>query len=374
MTLFRFVRLLASLLLLLVGAPSAVAAQPAPVWLQTVRDTPLWSGAADPAERFTTLPSGAYALLQISGASGRSLVYYPGDGDSRQPGTAWISTRDVQPSGPPAWLASSELDGSASALPSPPDAPHRAAFVVPPRVTAPEIAVVDDTTGLLLYGQAAHARESPASTTKILTALLALERAPSLDATVPITVDGWAMAAADGSSVMGLVPGRRLTLRTLLYGLLLPSGNDAAEQLARSLDESPTDFVTAMNDRLAELGLRDTHFANPSGLDADGHFSSAYDLAQLARVAMRDPTFSAIVATEQYAAEGYELRGHNPLIGAYSGADGVKTGTSDQAGRVIVASATRGGHRVYVVLMHSEDLAGDSAALFDWAWSSFAWD
>ncbi len=369
--------LLLLLLLLLWPAPAAAqpapaAAQPVPVWLQIVRDTPLWSGPIDPAEQFTRLPRGAYALLQSNGLY-RSLVYYPGDGVSRQPGVAWINTQDVQPSNAPPWIATSELDGAA-ALPAARDAPRRLAYLAPPQVTAPEVAVVDDTTGLLLYGQAAHARESPASTTKVLTALLALERAPSLDTTVPITVDGWAMAAADGSSVMGLVPGRRLTLRTLLYGLLLPSGNDAAEQLARSLDESRTGFVAAMNDRVAELGLRDTHFVNPSGVDAQSHYASAYDLAQLARVAMRDDTFRSIVATPAYAGEGFELRGHNPLIGAYPDADGVKTGTTDRAGHVIVASAVRAEHRLYVVVMHSDDLLGDCTALFDWAWSSFGWD
>jgi D-alanyl-D-alanine carboxypeptidase len=358
--------------LVLLVSPTAVAAQLTPTWVQTQRETALWSGPSDPADQFTTVPSGSFALLQATG-SPRSLVYYPGDGQSRLPGAAWISSEDLQPSAPPRWLATSELDGSA-ALPRPSDAPRRVAYLSPPPVSAPEVAVVDDTTGLLLYGQAAHARESPASTTKIVTAMLALESAPSLDTSVPITVDGWTMAAADGSSIMGLVPGKRLTIRTLLYGLLLPSGNDAAEQLASSLDESRAAFVAAMNVRIAELGLRDTHFVNPSGIDAESHYSSAYDLAQLARAAMRDPTFRAIVATPVYAAEGFELRGHNPLIGVLPEADGVKTGTTDQAGHVIVASATRAEHRVYVVVMHSDDELADCEALFDWAWSSFSWD
>src|SRR5215216_2944610 len=362
---------LASLLLVTPAAPAR--AQSATPWLQTVRETPLWSDPGERAEQFTTLPPGSFALLQANGAP-RSLVYYPGDGESRQPGAAWISSQDIQPStAPPAWLASSELDGLA-ALPRPADAPRRVAYIAPPRVTAPEIAIVDDSTGQLLYGQAAHARQSPASTTKIMTAMLALERAPSLDQPVPITVDGWTMAIADGSSIMGLVPGTRLSLRTLLYGLMLPSGNDAAEQLARSLNESSAEFIAAMNVRASELGLRDTHFVNPSGIDAVGHHSSAYDLAQLARAAMRDETFRTIVATPVYVGDGLTLRGHNPLIGAYPDADGVKTGTTDQAGRVIVGSAARAGHRLYVVVMHSDDLLADCTALLDWAWSTFAWD
>jgi D-alanyl-D-alanine carboxypeptidase (penicillin-binding protein 5/6) len=280
---------------------------------------------------------------------------------------AWLTAADAQPSGPPDWVAQSEVDTVA-------DAPSRTAYLAPPDVSAPEVAVLDDRSGALLYGRAAHAREAPASTTKIATALVALDLAPSLEARVPITVDGWAMTSADGSSIMGLLPGTRLSVRTLLFGLLLPSGNDAAEQLATDLADSRADFIAAMNDRVAELGLRDTHFTNPSGLDAPNHYASAYDLAHLARAAMRDPTFRAIVARPRYVAEGFDLRGHNPLIGVVPGADGVKTGTTDAAGRVIVASVERDGQRIFVVVMHSDDLLADCTALLDWAWSAFDWD
>jgi D-alanyl-D-alanine carboxypeptidase len=242
-------------------------------------------------------------------------------------------------------------------------------------VTAAEVAVVDDETGLLLYGRMPHAHAAPASTTKIATAIVTLEHVSSLDASVRVTVDGWAMAAADGSSIMGLVPGQRVSIRTLLYGLLLPSGNDAAEQLARSVAESRDQFIDWMNETAAadNLHLQDTHFVNPSGLDAVGHYSSAYDLALVARRAMRDDAFREIVGTPTIKAEGYVLAGHNPLIGGYAGADGVKTGSTEAAGKAIVGSAVRGGHRVYVVALHSDDLLADSSALFDWAWQSFAW-
>jgi D-alanyl-D-alanine carboxypeptidase len=236
------------------------------------------------------------------------------------------------------------------------------------------VAVVDDDTGLLLYGRDPHAHEAPASTTKIATAIVTLEHARSLDTAVSVTVDGAAMAATDGSSIMGLSPGQRVTIRTLLYGLLLPSGNDAAEQLARSIAESRDQFITWMNSMAAEdLGLADTHFVNPSGLDADGHYSSAYDLAQMARRAMRDDVFTEMVAAPQVKSQGFVLSGHNPLIGAYPGADGVKTGSTDAAGRVIVGSAVHDGHRVYVVVMHSDDLLADCTVLFDWVWQSFSW-
>jgi D-alanyl-D-alanine carboxypeptidase len=342
-------------------------------WLRTVRDSGLWSGPGDPAVQFTTLPLGSFLQPRAGSDSGRLLVYYPGDGATRQAGVAWIAAQDVAPSGPPPWIVSSELDGDYPVAVAG-TAPRRVLPLAPPAVTAPELAVVDDDTGVLLYGRMPHAHEAPASTTKIATAVVTLEHVGSLDAAVRVTIDGPAMAVADGSSIMGLSPGQRLTLRTLLYGLLLPSGNDAAEQLAISVGESRTQFVGWMNSLASdELGLQDTHFANPSGLDADGHYSSAYDLAQLARRAMREDVFREIVATAEIRSDGFVLSGHNPLIGVYAGADGVKTGSTDAAGKVLVGSAVHGGHRVFAVVMHSEDELADTTALFDWTWQEFAW-
>jgi serine-type D-Ala-D-Ala carboxypeptidase (penicillin-binding protein 5/6) len=301
------------------------------------------------------------------------MVYYPGDGATRQAGVAWVAAQDVAPSGPPPWVVTSELDGDNPVQPAP-AAPRRVLPLAPPPVSAPEVAVVDETSGLLLYGASPHAREAPASTTKIATAIVTLEHTSSLETSVRVTVDGWAMAAADGSSIMGLSPGERLTFRTLLDGLLLPSGNDAAEQLAVTLGESREQFVGWMNSLASdELGLQDSHFVNPSGVDANGHYSSAYDLAQLARRAMREDVFREIVATPEIRAEGFVLTGHNPLVGVYAGADGVKTGSTDAAGKVLVGSAVHDGHRLYVVVMHSDDTLADATALFDWAWQAFAW-
>jgi D-alanyl-D-alanine carboxypeptidase len=368
--------LLLCLGLWLLAAPAARAQDARSAdWLRTVRDTPLWSGSDAASVQFTMLPLGSFLQPRAGSDTGRLMVYFPGDGSSRQAGLAWVAAQDVAPSGPPPWIVSSELDGD---NPAPVDAgesvPRRTLPVVPPPVTAAEVAVVDDDSGLLLYGANAHAREAPASTTKIATAIVTLEHAANLDQTVRVSVDGFAMAAADGSSIMGLRPGQRVTLETLLDGLLLPSGNDAAEQLAISVGESRTGFVGWMNSLATdELGLHDTHFVNPSGLDADGHYSSAYDLAQLARRAMREDVFREIVATPEIRADGFVLDGHNPLIGTYAGADGVKTGTTDDAGKVLVGSATRNGHRVYAVVMHSTDIQADTSALLDWAWQEFSW-
>jgi D-alanyl-D-alanine carboxypeptidase len=214
---------------------------------------------------------------------------------------------------------------------------------------------------------------APASITKMMTTLVALEREPDIERTIAATIDGPAMAARDGSSIMGLTPGHRVSLKTLLYGMMLPSGNDAAEQVALAVGGSRTTFVSWMNQKAAEMGLEDTRFVNPSGMDANGHFSSAYDMAMIGREAMEDEYFRAMARAATYRADGFTMRNLNRLIGAYEGADGIKIGSTPRAGKTIVASATHNGRRVYVSLLRSSDLPGDSAALFNWVWRTFTW-
>src|SRR4030081_2994387 len=153
--------------------------------------------------------------------------------------------------------------------------------------------------------------------------------------------------------------------------MMLPSGNDAAEQVAVSLAGSRERYVVWMNEKVASLHLLDTHFVTPSGMDADEHYSSAYDMAILGRSAMQNPEFRSIVSTPFFVGDDYYMHNLNPLLGSYEGADGVKIGYTGIAGRTIVASATRDGHRVYVSLLGSRNLAGDSVALFDWVWRNF---
>jgi len=154
---------------------------------------------------------------------------------------------------------------------------------------------------------------------------------------------------------------------------MLPSGNDAAEQVAVSLAGSREKYVAWMNDKVSALGLRDTHFVTPSGMDADDHYSSAYDMALLGRYAMQQPEFRRLASTTFVVSDDYYMHNLNPLLGSYQGADGVKIGYTEIAGRTIVASATRDGHRVYVSLMGSRNLAADCIALFDWVWKNFRW-
>jgi len=253
------------------------------------------------------------------------------------------------------------------------DAPRRVGEAPPPDVTARCVAILDEDSGAFLYGWREHDRVAPASITKIGTTLVALEREPDLGRRVDVTVSGSQLAARTGSSIMGLEPGENVSIKTLLYGMMLPSGNDAAEQIALALAGTRETYVSWMNQRVLELGLRDTHFVNPSGLDASGHYSSAYDMALLGREAMRNPVFRQLAGAATYRGDGYRLANLNRLLGVYPGADGVKIGSTGRAGKTTVASATRDGHRVYVVVMHSTDLPGDTTLLFNWVWRNFAW-
>ena len=252
-------------------------------------------------------------------------------------------------------------------------APRITSTTPPPEVAALGALLFDEASASVLYAKGEHARLGPASLTKIMTALIALERA-ARDELVEVTVDSRTMR---GSTVMGLVPGERLSLEGLLYGLMLPSGNDAALAIAQHVGGGTARFVELMNQRAAELGLEDTHFANPHGLDAAGHYSSAHDLALLTRAAMQRQDFRELAATRAVTVTGalntYQLGTLNPLFGRIDGVDGVKTGYTRTAQQTMVGTVTRDGHRVYVVLLRSNDRASDSLTLLRWAFASWAW-
>jgi D-alanyl-D-alanine carboxypeptidase len=343
-----------------------------PQWLRTVQDAPLWSGSDNAATSAGTLPAGvAYVKPLGPFADNRVEVYFPGDAD-RPSAQAWVDTTNVEPSGVPHWIAPaaaqpSTLDPSLAAP------PQRVGDAPAPDTTAVHIAIVDDSSGQLLYSELPYTEVPQASTTKIATTIVALERSPDLSKRISVTVSAMAMAARDGSSTMGIEPGHSVSLDTLLHGMMLPSGNDAAEQVAVALADSREQYIEWMNQEAAALGLKDTHFINPSGMDAAGHYSSAYDMAMLARYAMRNATFRDLAGTSRYTSDGFQMQNLNRLLDQYPGADGVKIGYTDAALKTIVASATHDGHRVYVSLMHSSDLVGDSTQLFNWVWSSFAW-
>ena len=195
-------------------------------------------------------------------------------------------------------------------------------------------AVVEVTSGRLLFAENEDTELPPASTTKILTALIIVEDC-DLDTVIEVPKDA---AGTEGSSVY-LEAGEKLTVRDLLYGLMLRSGNDCAVTLALHHSGSISAFAEHMNERAAELGAKHSHFANPHGLPVEGHYTTAHDLALIAAAAVRNETFSEIVGTEKYTAPdggcGYARvwQNKNKMLYSYEGADGVKTGYTKEAGR-----------------------------------------
>jgi D-alanyl-D-alanine carboxypeptidase (penicillin-binding protein 5/6) len=210
----------------------------------------------------------------------------------------------------------------------------------------------------------------PASVTKIVTAIVAIEQEKGrLDQHIPIDFDSYEMVVETQSSIMGLKPGDNPTLRDLLYGLMLPSGNDAAVVIARFIAGSEKSFVDLMNEKMRSLGLTDSHFSNPHGLDADDHYSSAYDMAALSLYGMRYELFRSLSETKKWEikdARAYEVWNLNRLLYSYDGADGVKIGFTENALETIVASATRGQHKLIVAVMRSNSRYSDARALLDY--------
>ncbi len=244
----------------------------------------------------------------------------------------------------------------------------------PPLLAAGAALVLDGDSGAVLFEKDGHTPLPPASTTKILTAMVALERG-RLDDEVNVTLDD----RAYWGSVMGLRTGDRFTLRDLLYGLMLPSGNDAAYVIAVHIAGSERDFAGLMNQRMRELGLTENDFINASGLGrTETNKVSAYDLAQVTRHAMTNPEFATLAGARAWTARGSRvigMRNLNGLLFSYPGADGVKIGYGGRsAGNTIVASAVRGGKRLYVVLLNVPDRDGESIRLFNWAFAVHTWD
>jgi D-alanyl-D-alanine carboxypeptidase (penicillin-binding protein 5/6) len=239
-----------------------------------------------------------------------------------------------------------------------------------PRLVARAALLADETTGQVLLQRAATVPRPMASTTKVMTALLALER---LDQRRVVTIG--AGPPAVGEESLGLKQGERLTVHQLLLGLLVKSANDAAVALAEAVDGSEAAFVRRMNRRAAALHLAATHYVTPYGLDRPGHATSARDLAALWEVAMRRADFRALVATGRAELPGPpRLRRFvttDRLLGSYRWTVGGKTGFTNQAGRCLVASASRGGRRLVAVAMGSTDAFADVRALFDYGFSAF---
>ena len=226
-------------------------------------------------------------------------------------------------------------------------------------VSATACVLMDADSGRVLYEKNGRQRMLIASTTKLMTALVALERAKLTD-TITVT----ASHMVEGSS-MYLKPGETVTVEELLYGLMLCSGNDAALALADCCGGLDA-FVQAMNEKAAALGMADTHFANPNGLDDEEHYSTARDMAQLARAAVNEPTLLRMASTRQASIGGRTLTNHNKLLGRMEGCLGLKTGYTKAAGRTLVSCAEKDGRRLVAVTLRDGDDWNDHEALYRW--------
>jgi D-alanyl-D-alanine carboxypeptidase len=231
--------------------------------------------------------------------------------------------------------------------------------------------ILEEPCGEVVWAANENATFPPASLTKIATALVAVELG-DLDETIDVTVDGAALAHETDATVMGLRPGMRLTLRDLLYGLLMRSGNDAAIQISLAVAGSERDFVELMNEKAEDLGLEDTHFTNPHGMDAAGLYTSAHDIALLGHELLQDPLLAEIVRTQTYKPAWDEgpMDNTNLMLSGYRGSIGIKTGFTDQAGQTIVAAAEDTGRVLVVSVLKSQDRYRDAGRLLDWGFNS----
>ncbi len=240
----------------------------------------------------------------------------------------------------------------------------------PPSVSAKRAALINADTGELIYGKNEHERASMASTTKIMTSLIALEQG---------TPDAVATASeravrVEGTSI-GLRAGDPITLKTLVCGMLLESGNDAANVTAEFIAGGNEAFAQLMNERAAQIGMKNTHFVTPSGLDDEDHYSTAYDMALLGACAIQNRAFVQICSSSTIRvsygepAAARTFSNHNRMLSSYEGALGIKTGFTKKSGRCLVSAARRGGVTLVAVTLNDPDDWRDHAALLDYGFS-----
>jgi D-alanyl-D-alanine carboxypeptidase len=266
----------------------------------------------------------------------------------------------------PAAQAGKGIPGAGQAVPA-----AGQVAVAAPRVRARAVILADESTGQVLFERNASSPRAMASTTKVMTALLTLER---LDEEKLVVIGPGPPKVGEES--LRLRQGERLTVRQLLLGLLVKSANDAGVALAEAVDGSEAAFVRRMNRKAAALRLSATHYMTPYGLDRPGHQTSARDLARLWEVAMRRADFRALVAMKAAHIPGVPLSLRrfvttNQLLGSYRWTVGGKTGFTNRAGRCLVASASRGGRRLVAVALGSPNAFPDVQALFDYGFSKF---
>jgi serine-type D-Ala-D-Ala carboxypeptidase (penicillin-binding protein 5/6) len=238
-----------------------------------------------------------------------------------------------------------------------------------PNINALSAVVMDTVSGRVLYEKNGYSKRSIASTTKIITAIIAIENGNLED---EVTVSK--KAASVWGSTINLKEGQKLKLRELLYGLMLNSGNDAAIAISEYIGGSVENFCDMMTKKAMELGAKNSSFKSPHGLDAEGHYSTAYDLALITRYAIKNKTFSEIVKTQSATIPGKSLQNTNEMLYSYPGTDGVKTGFTGKAGRCLVTSATRNNWRLISVTLGSPTRnarAQSSRSILDYVFNNY---
>ncbi|MBM3282813.1 D-alanyl-D-alanine carboxypeptidase [Candidatus Gottesmanbacteria bacterium] len=257
-------------------------------------------------------------------------------------------------------------------LPSPPAYPVSISDQVPPKTTAGSVLIQDLASGVILYAKNENERFLLASTTKIITALVALDYYQLEDVLTVKTV-------MNTGRNMGLVKGEQLTFESLLYGTLVHSANDAAYTLAENYPGGINNFIETMNKKAASLYLLNTHFTNPVGFDDENQYTTASDLAKLAKVSLNDKTLAKIVGTRNITVSDisytyfHPLINVNELLGRIPGVAGVKTGFTQNAGEILVSNVKKNDKSVIFVVLRSKDRFGETAALIDWVFGNFFW-
>jgi D-alanyl-D-alanine carboxypeptidase (penicillin-binding protein 5/6) len=258
--------------------------------------------------------------------------------------------------------------------PTPAPYPVNVTGVYPgPEITATGLVILDVDSGVYLLKRNEEELLSPASTTKILTALVALD-SYNLDDIVTVT------NIMNDGQVMGLVPGERITVENLLYGALIQSGNDAAYALASYYPGGVDKFVEAMNKKAQALHLTKSTFTNPVGYDDPNHKMTPMDLARLGSVALNDKVIAKMVAIPQITVSDvthtyfHPLKNVNELLGKVPGVAGIKTGWTEEAGENLITLIERNNHKLIIVVLQSNDRFGETEKLINWIFSNYQWE
>lgn len=257
-------------------------------------------------------------------------------------------------------------------LPQPSFYPQSKNLLPPPTLSAQSAMVVDLDSQVPLFSKNASLKLPPASTTKIVSALVVLE---NYDLNQNITIQE---IKTDGAK-MGLKKGDVVSVRNLLYGMLINSGNDAAYALALNHPQGLTGFIEQMNNKAKTLYLNNSHFNDVTGLTINNHFSTSLDLSRLTTYALKNLLFRQIVSTQKTIVfdknfkHAFELQNLNQLLGQLPGVLGVKTGFTETAGECLITYTERNGHKIITVVLNSQDRFWESKALIEWAFSNHSW-